>query len=87
MIEAKTFRTFIRVFSLFKNERLGANINLTLHKALIRSVTAYAYPAWEFAADSHLLKLQRLPDRVLRIVGKFPRRSQTCKLHVAFKIP
>jgi hypothetical protein len=56
MIEAKAFRTFIRVFSLFRSERLSATIKLTLHKALIRSVMNYACPAWEFAADTHLLK-------------------------------
>jgi hypothetical protein len=38
MIEAKAFRTFIRVYALFKSERISANIKLTLHKALIRSV-------------------------------------------------
>jgi hypothetical protein len=37
-IEAKAFRTFIRVYSLFKSERLNANIKLTLHKVLLRSV-------------------------------------------------
>jgi hypothetical protein len=36
MIEAKVFRTFIRLYSLFKNERFSANIKLTLHKVLIR---------------------------------------------------
>jgi hypothetical protein len=35
MIEAKAFGTFIRIYSLFKSERLNANIKLTLHKALI----------------------------------------------------
>jgi hypothetical protein len=49
MIEAKAFRTFIRVYSLFKSERLSAKIKLTLHKALIISVMTYASPAWEFA--------------------------------------
>jgi hypothetical protein len=38
MTEAKAFRTFIRIYSLLKSERLSANIKLTLHKALIRSV-------------------------------------------------
>jgi hypothetical protein len=33
MIEAKAFRTFIIIYSLFKSERLRANIKLTLHKA------------------------------------------------------
>jgi hypothetical protein len=45
MIEAKAFSTFIRVYSLFKSDRLSANIKLTLHKALIKSVMTYASPA------------------------------------------
>jgi hypothetical protein len=72
IIEAKAFRTFIRIYSLFKSEQLSTNIKLTLHKALIRSNTTYAGPAWEFAADNHLLKLQRLQNKVLRTIGKFP---------------
>jgi hypothetical protein len=38
MIEGKAFKTFVRVYSVFKSERLNANIKLILHKALIRSV-------------------------------------------------
>jgi hypothetical protein len=53
-IEAKAFRTFFLVYFLFKSERLNTNIKLTRHKALIRSKMTYAYPAWEFAADTHL---------------------------------
>jgi hypothetical protein len=37
-IEAKAFRTFFSLYSLFKSERLSGNIKLTLHKDLIRSV-------------------------------------------------
>jgi hypothetical protein len=58
MIEDKAFRTFIRIYSLFKIERLNTNINITLHKALIRSIMTYACPAVEFAADNQILKLQ-----------------------------
>jgi hypothetical protein len=50
--EAKAFTTFIRIYSLLNSERLFANIKLTLHKALIRSVITYACPAWELAADT-----------------------------------
>jgi hypothetical protein len=87
MIEAKAFRTFIRTYSLFKSERLNANIKLTLHKALIRSVMTYACPAWEFAAECHLLKLQRLQNKVLRTGGNFPRRTSVHDMHMAFHIP
>ena len=43
-IEVKTFPAFIRVFSLFKSERLSATVNLTLHKALVRCIMNYASP-------------------------------------------
>jgi hypothetical protein len=51
MIEYKAFRTFIRICFLFETERLSANIKLSLDEALIKSVTTYAFQAWEFAAD------------------------------------
>jgi len=31
----------------------------------------YAYPAWLFATDTHLLALQRLQNEVLRTTGNF----------------
>jgi hypothetical protein len=63
MIEAKAFRTFIRIYSLSKNGRLSTNIKLILPKALIRSAVTYAWPTWEPAADIFLLKLQRLQKK------------------------
>jgi hypothetical protein len=47
----------------------------------------YACPAWEFAAESHLLKLQRLQNKVLRTIGNFLRRTSVPDMHVAFQIP
>jgi hypothetical protein len=87
MTEAKVFRTFIRTNSLFKSERLRANIKPTLHKAFIRSVMAYDCPAWEFAAGTHLLKFQRLQKKVLRNTDNFPRHTPVRELHKAFSIP
>jgi hypothetical protein len=64
MIEAKAFRRCVRIYFLLKSEWLSINIKLTLHKALIRSIMTYACPAWQFAAENHLLKLQRLQIKV-----------------------
>jgi hypothetical protein len=86
MIEAKAFRTFIRIYSVFKSERLSTNIKLTLHKALIRSIMTYECPAWEFTADSHLLKFQRLQNKVFRTIWNFPRRTPARGLYMAFKL-
>jgi hypothetical protein len=47
----------------------------------------YACPAGEFAAESRLLKLQRLQNKVLRTIGSFPRLTSVRDMHVAFQIP
>jgi hypothetical protein len=87
MIEANDFRTFIRIYSLFRSEILSVNIKLTLHEALIRSVMIYACLAWKFAAHAHLLKLQRLQNKVLRTIGKFPVCISVRDLDTAFNLP
>jgi hypothetical protein len=47
----------------------------------------YACPTWEFAAANHLLKLQRLQNKVLSTIGNFPRLAPVRDLHMAFKLP
>jgi hypothetical protein len=47
----------------------------------------YACPTWEFAADTHLMKLQHLQNRVLRTIGNLDWRTPVRDLHLAFKIP
>jgi hypothetical protein len=39
------------------------------------------------AADSHLIILQRLQNRILCTIGNFPRGTPVRDLHMAFKIP
>jgi hypothetical protein len=46
---------------------------------------AYAWPAWELAADIYILKLQRL-IKVLRTTGNFSRRTTVRDLHTAFNL-
>jgi hypothetical protein len=87
MIEAKAFRTFIRIYSLLKSERLSASIKLTLHEALISSVMTYVCPAWELAADTYLLKVKRLQNKVLRTIVKFPRPKPIRELYTTFNLP
>jgi hypothetical protein len=47
----------------------------------------YACSAWEFAADTDLLKLQPLKNKVLRTSGKFSRLTPVPELHMAFQVP
>jgi hypothetical protein len=46
----------------------------------------YACPAWEFAADTHLMKLQCLQNKVLRTIGNFPRRTRVREMRMAFHL-
>jgi hypothetical protein len=86
MIEAEAFRTFIRIHSPFKSELLSTNIKLTYQKGLIGSVMTYACPTWELATDTYLLKLQRLQNNVLRIIGNVARCVSVHGLHMAFNL-
>jgi hypothetical protein len=46
----------------------------------------YECPAWEFAADAHLLKLQHLQNNALRTIGNFPKCTPVSDLHTAFNL-
>jgi hypothetical protein len=46
-----------------------------------------ACSTWEFATDTHWLKLQRLQNRVLCAIGKLDRSTPVRDLHLAFQIP
>jgi hypothetical protein len=88
-IAAKALGTYIGTCSIFKSKHLTANIKLIVYRTLItsRSIMTYACPTWEFAADTHLMKLQRLQNRVLRSTGKHDKPTPVWDLHLAFKIP
>jgi hypothetical protein len=47
----------------------------------------YACPASELAADTCLLKLQRMENKVLRTIGNFPRCTPVLDLHTTFNLP
>jgi hypothetical protein len=84
---AKALGTYIRTYYIFKSEHLSAHIKLIVFRALIRLIMTYACPTWEFAADTHLMKLQRLQNRVLRAIGNLDWRTPVRDLHLAFKLP
>jgi hypothetical protein len=47
----------------------------------------YACLTCEYAADAHLLKLQRLQNRIFRSIANLYRCTPVRELHVAFKVP
>jgi hypothetical protein len=46
----------------------------------------YACPAWELAADTYLLKLQRLQNKGLHTMGIFPKCTTVRDLHTVFNL-
>jgi hypothetical protein len=46
----------------------------------------YACLTWELAADTYLLNLQRMQNKVLRTTGNFPRCTPVRNLHTAFNL-
>jgi hypothetical protein len=47
---------------------------------------SYPCPAWEFVAESYLLKLQHLQNGVLRTIGNFLSSTSVRDMHEAFQI-
>jgi hypothetical protein len=47
----------------------------------------YACAAWELVADTYLLKLQPLQNKLLCTTENFPRCTSICDLHMAFDPP
>jgi hypothetical protein len=86
-ISAKALGPYIRTYSIYKSKHLSANIKLILYRELIRLIMSYPCSTWEFAADTHMMNLQRLQNRELRAIGNLDRRTPVRDLHLAFKIP
>jgi hypothetical protein len=78
---AKALGTYIKIYSIFKSKTLSVHIKLIVYRALIGSVMTYASPTWEFAADTHLMKLQRLQNRVLCAISNLDRSTPVRDLH------
>jgi hypothetical protein len=59
-IKAKASRICIRVYPRFKVSDVLTLNYITPQKGLIRYIITYAFPAWEFAADTHLQRFHCL---------------------------
>jgi hypothetical protein len=67
-------------YSICKERKISvqfSKITWRLHIEMIkaRSVMTHTCPAWEFVAETHLLKLLSLQNRVLHTTGNFSRHK------------
>jgi hypothetical protein len=46
----------------------------------------FAFHAWEFAADTHLIKLQPLQNKIRYTIFYFPRCTRVHEMHMVFHL-
>jgi hypothetical protein len=55
---------------LHKNSRLSLKLKIHLYKSILKPLLSYASPVWLMAAKTHLNKIQRTENKLLRrIIG------------------
>jgi hypothetical protein len=81
-IPARAFRTFIRIYHLFKNGQSSTNIKLTHHKALIR----YAMSGLGICSGDPSAEIAVTAKQNLHTTGNFPMCALVRLMHVAFHI-
>jgi hypothetical protein len=63
-----------QLFSVKNNSSfISINLPLTFFKTVLRPVITYGVLAWEYAAKSHLSRLEAFQSKLLRITTKLPR--------------
>jgi hypothetical protein len=72
---------------LNKSSTTDVNLAIIVYKPLLRSIVTYAYPAWGYAAESYVHKLQTFQNEVLRIITKLPRVTPIDTLHEQTGMP
>jgi hypothetical protein len=66
---------------------IDVNLALIVYKSLLRSIVTYASPAWDYAAESYVHKLQTFQNKVLTIITKLPRVTPIDTLHEQTGMP
>lgn len=70
------------LYSLINSKsKLNIYNKLTLYKTIFRSILLYACPIWGNCAQVHLLKIQRVQNKVLKIIHNLPSDYPTQHLH------
>lgn len=71
-----------RLYPILKtHSHLSYKNGVLIYKMLIRPILTYAPAIWGGASKSQLEKLQRVQNRVLRLITNAPRYTRTDRLH------
>ena len=69
-----------------RNNKLKQDIKITLYKICVRPVLIYGHQIWTAATKTHILKIQRIQNKFLRIILNKPRDTKIDTLHKIAKI-
>ena len=64
-----------------RRSTLSLKNKLAVYKQIIYPVIEYAIPVWECCAKSHKLKLQRIQNKILKMVLSVPSWTRTSEVH------
>ena len=64
-----------------RKSKLSFKNKLAVYKQIIYPVIEYAVPVWECCAKTHKLKLQRIQNKILRMVLNVPSWTRTLDVH------
>ena len=64
-----------------RKSKLSLKNKLAVYKQIIYPVIEYAVPVWECCARTHKLKLQRVQNKVLKMVLNVPGWTRSSEVH------
>lgn len=64
-----------------RNSKLSLKNKLAVYKQIIYPVIEYAIPVWECCARTHKMKLQRVQNKVLKMVLNVPGWTRSSEVH------
>lgn len=83
----RALQRLLQLFPLLRSNGLSMQARTHIFLMMIRPILTYAVPAWQHAAPSNLLPLQRIQNRAIRIITGHSRDTRIAQLHEDLAIP
>jgi len=83
----KALNRLLALYPLFRSREITIEAKINIYKMMIRSILTYAAPAWQHAAMTHHLQLQRVQNRAARMITGHSRDTRIAQLHEDLSLP
>nr|CAD7570347.1 unnamed protein product [Timema californicum] len=74
-----------QLYPLLKGHQLSQQTKLTIYKGIIQPIILYGCVGWDYAAKTHINKLQTVQNKILRLITGTDIRTRTDHLHAITK--